>query len=148
VVDKEDVNRSPVTMEENTPARVLMLLTLFKLLIYPTSPRPCTVETILDARLAVLTYPADPSPCVLDIKFAEPSEVIDSPFTVSDPLISTLPVVDNEETKRSPVTMDENTPCRVLILLTLFKLLIYPTSPSPWTVDTILDAKLAVLTYP
>ena len=131
-------------MDENTPARVLMLLTLFKLLMYPTSPRPWTVDTMLDARLVVLTYPAEPRPCVLEIKLLEPSEVICSPFRVSAPLMSRLPVVDKEDVIRSPVTMDENTPARVLMLLTLFKLLIYPTSPRPWTVDT----RDNVLTYP
>jgi hypothetical protein len=67
---------------------------------------------------------------------------------VRAPLTSILPVVDKEDVNMSPVTMDENTPCRVLMLLTLFKLLIYPTRPRPLTVDTILDARLAVLTYP
>jgi hypothetical protein len=148
VVDRDDVSKYPVTMDENTPARVLMLLTLFKLLIYPTSPRPCTVDTILDAKLAVLTYPADPRPCVLDTKFGSSSEVIGNPFRVSIPLTSRLPVVDRDDVSKYPVTMDENTPARVLMLLTLFKLLIYPTSPRPLTVDTILDARLAVLTYP
>ena len=39
-------------------------------LTYPALPRPRTVDTILEARLAVLTYPAEPSPCVVDTKFA------------------------------------------------------------------------------
>jgi hypothetical protein len=103
-----------------------MLLTLFKLLIYPTSPKPWTVDTILDAKLAVLTYPADPRPCVLDTKLDALSEISGSPCTVIAPLTSRLPVVDRDDVSKYPVTIDENTPARVLILLTLYKLLIYP----------------------